>query len=80
MLHTENLTIEDDFKYLTWSLGEFRPLVDTRGRPELTACVDDAEVFPGARVTRITKFSGGGTNQAAFLPLTAGRENLQGHR
>lgn len=48
--------------------------------PELTTGVDDAEVFPGAGVTRISKFPGGGTNQAAFLPLTAGGENLQGPR
>lgn len=56
------------------------PLLDTLGRPELTTGVDDAEVFACARVTRISKISGGGTNQAAFLPLTAGGEDLQGHR
>lgn len=54
--------------------------MDTEGRPELTTGVDDTEVFPCARVTRISKFSGSGTNQAAFLPLTAGGKNLQGHR
>lgn len=62
------------------SIGLWRLLVDTEGTTELTTGVDDTEVFPCARVTRISKFPGGGSNQAAFPSLTAGGENLQGHR
>lgn len=50
------------------------------GVQELTAGVDDTQVLPGARVTRISKVSCGGSNQAAFLSLAAGGEDLQSHR
>lgn len=60
------------------------PLVAGRGLRGagggLTTGVDDIEVLPGAGVTRISKVSGGGSDQTAFLSLTAGGQNLQSHR
>lgn len=45
----------------------------------LTTGVDDAEVLPGAGVARVSEVSGGGSDQAAFLSLAAGGQDLQGH-
>lgn len=46
----------------------------------LTTGVDDTEVLPCSSVTRISEVSGWGSNQTAFLSLTARGENLQSHR
>lgn len=45
--------------------------------PGLTTCVDDTEVLPGASVTWISKFFGGGSDHAAFLSLAQSCEDLQ---